>query len=55
MNDKHKESEVFRYADIFFSCYFNNNTNCIHSQREHAIAYVYSGEMVLEEGKKKHW
>ncbi len=43
----------FNYANIFFSCFFNNETGCYHQSRDHAINYVYSGEMVVDDGKKK--
>jgi len=48
-----RESVIFNYSDIFFSYYFDKDTSCAHSQRNHALSYVYSGEMVLEEGAKK--
>jgi len=48
-----QQSVIFTYSDIFFSYYFNNDTFCSHSQPNHALSYVYSGEMVLTEGDKE--
>jgi len=43
------ENLRFRYADIFFSYYIDNYTSCAKMIHDHMLAYVYSGEMVLEE------
>ncbi len=48
-----KESLRFKYSDIFFSYFFNNESSCAHMARNHAMVYIYSGEMLLEEGNKK--
>lgn len=34
---------IFRHADIFFSCFYNDENHCVHQSREHAMNYVYSG------------
>lgn len=44
---------IFNYSDIFFSCFYNDENMCVHKSREHALNYVYSGEMILDDGKKK--
>lgn len=44
---------IFNYSNVFFSCYFHGETTCVHKSREHALNYVYSGEMVLDDGVKK--
>ena len=31
---------IFRHADIFFSCFFNDENHCVHQSREHAMNYV---------------
>lgn len=28
---------IFRHADIFFSCFFNDENHCVHQSREHAM------------------
>ena len=43
---------IFRHADIFFSCFFNDENHCVHQSREHAMNYVYSGEMLIDDGSK---
>lgn len=47
------ETLRFRYADIFFSYYIDNYTSCSKMVHDHMLAYVYSGEMVLEENGEK--
>lgn len=41
---------IFNYADIFYSFYYDGQGACIHRSREYALNYVYSGEMVLDNG-----
>ncbi len=43
---------IFRHADMFFSCFYNDENLCAHQSREHAMNYVYSGEMLIDDGKK---
>jgi AraC-like DNA-binding protein len=47
------ESLKFNYSDIFFSYLHNNERQCTQMARDHVLMYVYSGEFVVEEGKKK--
>lgn len=49
----HQESLLFNYSDIFFSHFFDNDTSCTHMARNHALTYIYSGEMVIEERNNK--
>ena len=49
----HSESLRFNYHDVFFSYYFNNEVSCTQMVHDHMLAYVYSGEMILEEGELK--
>ena len=44
---------TFNYSDIIYSYYFSDDCMCSKMVREHFLVYVYSGEYVLEEGKKK--
>lgn len=53
MELKHRESITFNYSDIFFSNYFNNDTKCTHMAKNHYLVYVYSGEVLVEEGNRK--
>lgn len=56
-----KENEIeefddditFNYSDIFFSCYYDGEGSCCHQSRDHALIYVYSGEMVVDDGKNR--
>ncbi|MCC8089359.1 MAG: AraC family transcriptional regulator [Rikenellaceae bacterium] len=47
------EEMIFSYADVFFSCYYNDESGCFHQSRDHALNYVYSGEMMIDDGRKK--
>lgn len=47
------ESITFNYSDVFFSYYFNDEQICRHMVKNHTLAYVYSGELLLMEGKTK--
>lgn len=44
---------IFNYNDIFFSFFYDDEAACIHRSREYAMNYVYSGEMVLDNGKEQ--
>lgn len=44
---------IFNYNDIFFSCFFEDDRTCTHRSREFALNYVYSGEMILDDGHKQ--
>lgn len=41
---------IFDYNGVFFSFFYDDASSCIHRSREYAMNYVYSGEMVLENG-----
>lgn len=53
MTFERSESLRFNYQDIFFSYYFNNERSCSQMVHDHMLAYVYSGEMILEENNTK--
>jgi len=53
MTPEHNESLRFNYHDIFFSYYFNNEISCMQMIKDHMLVYIYSGEMILEEGNVK--
>lgn len=44
---------IFNYNNVFYSFYYDDLGGCIHRSREYAINYVYSGEMILDNGKNK--
>ena len=44
---------VFNYNNVFYSFYYNDFSGCVHRSREYAINYVYSGEMILDNGKEQ--
>ena len=42
---------IFNYNNIFFSFFYDDTSGCTHRSREFAMNYVYSGEMLLDNGK----
>lgn len=44
---------IFNYKDVFFSFFYDDTSGCIHRSREYAMNYVYSGEMILDNGKEQ--
>ena len=42
---------IFNYENIFYSFFYDDVGACVHRSREYAINYVYSGEMVLDNGE----
>lgn len=44
---------IFNYNDVFFSCYYDDISGCIHHSHEYAINYVYSGEMIIDNEKEQ--
>lgn len=44
---------IFNYNNVFYSFFYDDLSGCIHRSREYAINYVYSGEMILDNGKEK--
>jgi len=53
MDTKNEGYVTFNYSDIVFSYYFSDECMCTEMVRDHFLAYVYSGEYILEEGKEK--
>lgn len=41
---------IFNYNNVFFSFFYDDNSLCVHRSREFAMNYVYSGEMILDNG-----
>lgn len=44
---------IFNYNDVFYSFFYDDVSGCVHRSREYALNYVYSGEMILDNGKEK--
>lgn len=44
---------TFNYSDIIYSYFFSDDCMCSKMVRDHFLVYVYSGEYVLEEGKRR--
>lgn len=44
---------IFNYNDVFYSFFYDDTSGCIHRSREYAMNYVYSGEMVLDNGTEQ--
>lgn len=53
MAARNEEYITFNYSDIVYSYYFSDDCMCTKMVRDHFLVYVYSGEYILEEGKKK--
>ena len=61
MNQKQSKDEeasdamkvIFNYNNIFFSFFYDDATACTHRSREYAMNFVYSGEMVLDNGREQ--
>lgn len=53
MESKNSEYQVFNYSDIFFSHYSDDRQRCTKMVKDIYLVYIYSGEYILEEGKKK--
>lgn len=44
---------IFNYNNIFYSFFYDDISGCIHRSREFALNYVYSGEMILDNGNEQ--
>lgn len=42
---------IFNYDDVFFSFFYDDAASCVHRSRAFALNYVYSGEMMLDNGR----
>lgn len=48
-----KETAIFKYADIIFSFFLNDDQVCTHKATSHLLIYVYSGKMSIREKGKE--
>lgn len=46
-------SRTINYSGTFLSCFFDNNTSCVHATKDHSLVYLYSGKLIIEEGGKE--
>ena len=60
MEDKHATGlnenpmkVIFSYDDVFYSFFYDDTVMCTHRSREYALNYVYSGEMLIDNGREK--
>lgn len=53
MDLKNNETLTYNYSNVFFSYFFDYDMECSYKPVNHALIYVYSGEMVFEEGSKR--
>ena len=44
---------IFNYNNVFYSFFYDDLSGCINSSCEYALNYVYSGEMILDNGAEK--
>lgn len=44
---------IFNYNNVFYSFFYDDLSGCVHGCREYALNYVYSGEMILDNGTDK--
>lgn len=45
--------ETLSYSGVFLSHFSNDNTSCIHANKDHSLIYLYSGEYIIEENGAK--
>ena len=48
-----EELKVLDYSNVFIASYFTDDRQCSHSNREHTLIYLCSGELEIEERGKK--
>jgi AraC-like DNA-binding protein len=45
--------KTVNYSNVFMSCFCDNAKKCIPAAREHFLAYIYSGELVITENEER--
>ena len=43
---------LFNYNDIFFSFFYDDAHGCVHRSHDYALNHVYTGEMLLDNGRE---
>lgn len=49
----HLKSVTFNYSDIFFSYFLNDECACTPMVKNHMLIYLYCGQIIAEDDKKK--
>lgn len=44
---------IFNYNDVFFSFFYDDTSGCTHRSHDFAMNYVYSGMMILDNGRQQ--
>lgn len=47
--EQREKLQTLNYSGIFLSCFFNDNTSCVHATKDHTLTYIYSGEHIIED------
>lgn len=42
-------SKTINYSGTFLSCFFDNNTSCVHATKDHTLVYLYAGRLVVKD------
>jgi len=53
MQKNYDDSMVFSYSNVFFAHYFNDEVRCHKMIENHALMYLYSGELIVDENNKQ--
>lgn len=46
-------SKTINYSGTFLSCFYDNNTSCVHATKDHTFVYLYSGKLIIEDSGKE--
>lgn len=46
-------SKTINYSGTFLSCFYDNNTSCVHATKDHTLVYLYSGKLIIEDSGKE--
>ena len=49
-----EKQKVLDYSNVFIACYFANNSECLHANKEHTLIYLCSGILEITEHGNKH-
>lgn len=49
--ERKQHLETLNYSGIFLSCYSNDNTSCVHANRDHSLTYLFSGEYRIDDNE----
>lgn len=46
-------SKTINYSGTFLSCFYDNDTSCVHATKDHTLVYLYSGKLIIEDNGKE--